>query len=138
MNFSEKVRTARLEAGLTQKELALTTGIALRTIQNYESGERMPKKKSYYSLLATALGMEEEILLDEKAEFVLKAGEMYGPAGQRQAEELVKEVTGLFAGGELEEEDKEAMFRAIQDAYWMAKDMNRRHTPKKYREGDRT
>lgn len=126
MKFADKVRTARLEAGYTQQKLADVTGIALRTIQNYESGERLPKQKVYYTRLALALGIKESALMDENAEFVLKARELYGATGQKQAEDLIKEVSGLFAGGELEEEDKEAMLRAIQDAYWIAKDKNKR------------
>ena len=45
MKFGEKVRAARLAAHYSQRQLADMTGIALRTIQNYESGERLPKQK---------------------------------------------------------------------------------------------
>lgn len=41
MKFGEKVRAARLAAHYSQRQLADMTGIALRTIQNYESGERL-------------------------------------------------------------------------------------------------
>ena len=37
-------------------------------------------------------------------------------------------------GGELEERDMDAMMRALQDAYWRAKEINRKFVPKKYRE----
>jgi len=39
----------------------------------------------------------------------------------------------LFAGGELNEEDKEKVFRAITEMYWKAKDNNKKYTPKKYK-----
>ena len=51
-----------------------------------------------------------------------------------QAERLVKEVSGLYAGGELAEEDMDAMMKAIQEAYWIAKEKNRKYVPKKYRD----
>lgn len=38
------------------------------------------------------------------------------------AEELVADVPVLFVGGELSEQDKDAVMRALQDAYWMAKE----------------
>ncbi len=55
MTFGEKVRAARKERGLPQKELAARTGIAVRTIINYESGSRMPKSKDSYVRLAEVL-----------------------------------------------------------------------------------
>ena len=133
MKFGEKVRAARLAAKYSQKQLAEMTGIALRTIQNYESGELMPKQKETYPLLADALGIEVSSLMDDNADFVIKATEKYGSKGHEQAERLIKEVSGLYAGGELAEEDMEAMMRAFQEAYWKAKEKNRKYVPKKYR-----
>ena len=34
MNFAEKLRQARLDAGLSQQQLADKSGVAMRTIQN--------------------------------------------------------------------------------------------------------
>ena len=73
-------------------------------------------------------------LMDENAEFTIQASEKYGSRGRRQAEKLVKDVEALYAGGELEERDMDAMMRALQDAYWRAKEINRTFVPKKYRE----
>lgn len=67
------------------------------------------------------------------ADFVIKATEKYGSRGHEQAERLIKEVSGLYAGGELAEEDMDAMMKAIQEAYWIAKEKNRKFVPKKYR-----
>jgi len=52
MTFGEKVRTARIERDLSQKELARRTGIAVRTIVNYETGARRPKRRESYVALA--------------------------------------------------------------------------------------
>lgn len=100
---------------------------------NYESGERLPKQKESYELLAAALNVELESLKDDNADFVIKATEKYGSRGHEQAERLIKEVSGLYAGGELAEEDMDAMMKAIQEAYWIAKEKNRKFVPKKYR-----
>ena len=98
-----------------------------------ESGERLPKQKENYQLLATALNVDVDALKDDDADFVIKATEKYGARGNAQAERLVKEVSGLYAGGELAEEDMDAMMKAIQEAYWIAKEKNRKYVPKKYR-----
>lgn len=132
MTFGEKVRTARKARGLSQKELALRTGIAVRTIINYETGSRMPKSRDSYVRLAEALDVDLSALMDENAAFVISSAEKYGSRGKRQAEKLVKDVAALYAGGELEEGDMDAMMRAIQDAYWEAKAHNRRFVAKKY------
>lgn len=137
MKFGEKVRQARIAAGLSQKELAAKAGIALRTVVNYESGERMPKQKETYGQLANVLGLDESCLHDESVDFIIKAGVEYGRRGSEQARKLmnniIEQVHGLYAGGELEEEDMDEMMRAIQDSYWTAKKNNRKYVPLKYR-----
>mgnify|MGYP004527492339 CR=1 len=60
------------------------------------------------------------------------AGSAYGTRGKQQAQALIAEVSGLFAGGDMAEEDMDEMMKAIQDAYWIAKEKNRKYTPKKY------
>lgn len=127
MTFGEKVRAARVNAGLSQKDLSRMTGISLRTIQNYEADARLPKKRETYAVLARELHVDESALLDENAEFVLSAAEQYGYRGKKQALKLTEEVAGLYAGGTLEEEDLDAMMKAIQEAYWEAKRINQKY-----------
>ena len=133
MKFGEKVRAARIAAGYSQKQLADLTGISLRTVQNYESGERMPKQRESYVLLGKALNVSPQTLMDDDAEFILKTRESFGDKAARDAQRLVNEVTVLYSGGELAEEDMDAMMRAIQDAYWIAKERNRKYIPRKFR-----
>lgn len=126
MNFSEKIRTARLAKQWSQKNLAEKSGISLRTIQNYELGTRLPKKQETYALLAAVLDIEESSLLDENISFVLRANERYGSNAMKQALDLVADVRALWAGGEMAEEDMDEIMRAMQEAYWQAKENNRR------------
>ena len=131
MKFSEKLRRARINAGFTQSQLANELGVSLRTVTNYETGDRYPKKRELYKKMAEVLGVEVNYLLTEDEDFIADAGEKYGAKGARQAQELLSEVTGLFAGGCLAQEDMDEMMRAIQDAYWIAKEKNRKYSPKK-------
>jgi len=133
MNFSEKIRNARLAKGISQKELAVAAGISLRTIQNYELGVRLPKSRDTYSKLAKALDINEEVLLDENAAFVIRANEQYGGRGARQAWDMVSEIGSMWAGGEMEEEDMDAIMQALQEAYWDAKKSNRKYVNRRYR-----
>lgn len=136
MEFSEKVKTARKAKGLSQRELAEASGMALRTIQNYELGHVLPKKKDTYMALAKALGISEEVLLDDNASFVIRANERYGSRGAKQAWDMVSDIAAMWAGGEMDEEDMDAIMKAMQDAYWEAKKYNRKYVPKKYRRED--
>ena len=133
MKFSEKIRNARHAKNLSQNDLAKATGISLRTIQNYELGSRMPKSKSTYTKLADALGVSEDLLLDENASFVIRASEEYGDHGGKQARDIVEDFRIMCAGGEMDEEDMDAIMQALQEAYWEAKKKNRKYVNKRYR-----
>ena len=126
----------RMAKGWTQKDLAQATGMALRTIQNYELGARLPKKRDTYLALAKALDINEDVLLDDNASFVLRANERYGSRGARQAWDMVADIAAMWSGGEMDEEDMDSIMQAMQEAYWEAKKNNRKYVPKKYRKGE--
>ena len=133
MKFGEKLKKLRLERNLSQKALADLSGITVRTIQNYETTDILPKRRDTYDMLARALGVEVSDLMGENEDFVLNASEKYGSRGERQARAIIDQVGALYAGGELSEEDMDAFNRALQEAYWEAKAINQKFTPKKYR-----
>ena len=96
MGFKERLKEKRLEAGLTQAELAEKVSVTTRTIQNYELGSRKPGNMKVIGDIATVLGTTADYLLSEDA--------------------------------------LEGAMRALNDAYWMAKERNKKFTPKKYRQ----
>lgn len=132
MTFGEKVKKARKELGLTQTQLGEKIGVSRRTITSYEADAFPPRTRELYCKLAEVLGVNVNYLLTQEDEFVMEAGEKYGYRGKKGAETLVNELTGLFAGGELAEEDMDELMLAIQKAYVIAKENNRKYTPKKY------
>lgn len=133
MLFGDKIKELRSMAGLSQQELANKTGLSLRSIQNYESNQRYPKDVAILNKLCAALSTTIEILMKEEDQFILEATAKFGSRGKNDAEKLIEEVGGLFAGGELNEKDKDKVFRAITEMYWKAKDNNKKYTPKKYK-----
>jgi transcriptional regulator with XRE-family HTH domain len=136
MKFGEKIKNARTTKNMTQAELAKAVGVSLRTMVNYENGERYPKKREIYGKLASTLDLDVNYLLTENEEFINAAGEKYGYRGKKYAQQLVTEVNGLFAGGDMDDEDLDAVMRAITDAYWIAKEKNKKYAPKKHRKTD--
>lgn len=132
MRFGEKLRKYRKEKNLTQAQLAEAAGTSLKTIINYESGKTYPQNREVYATLAHLLEVDADYLHNENDAFISAASEKYGYRGKRQAEDLVSEFTGLFAGGELSEQDKDAVMQALQKAYWDCKEINaEKYAPKK-------
>lgn len=132
MTFGERIRELRTSKKLTQPELAKELGISLRTMKNYELGESLPRTRDIYKRIATYFDVDVNYLLKDDDNFLLEAGEEYGTRGKMQANALVAEVSGLFSGGTMADEDIDEMMKAIQDAYWVAKQKNKKYTPKKY------
>jgi transcriptional regulator with XRE-family HTH domain len=135
MTFGEKLRDLRLRHGLTQKELAKTVNIGYLSILNYENGKYYPKSTELLAKLAGALNVTVEYLIGENS-FVVEASAKYGSCGARDANELIAQVNSLFAGGELTDDDKDAVFKAVHEAYWLAKEENKKHMPIRYRKKD--
>ena len=132
MKFNERLKELREKNNLTQEQLAKKSGISSRMIQRYEYGTSRPRLDAA-DKIAKALGVTTDELLGNADMLVAQAGEKYGAKGAKQAQQLTEELTGLFAGGDMAEEDMDLMMKAIQDAYWIAKEKNKRFTPKKYR-----
>jgi transcriptional regulator with XRE-family HTH domain len=133
MPFADKFKAARMRAGLSQEKLSAVLGVTARTIGNYESGATLPPSETL-ALIAKHFGVSIDSLVSEEEEFISEAYEQGGSRSAREAEALVNDVAGLFAGGRLSEDEKDAVMRAIQNAYWVAKEESKRkYTPKKYR-----
>ena len=124
MTFGEKVRNERNRLGLSQDELAEKIGVTRRVISSYENDSSRPRGTERYNKLADALGVNINYLLSEDEAFITNVEDNYGRRGAKQAKELLAEVTGLFAGGEMADEDMREMVDAIQEAYLIAKKKN--------------
>ena len=134
MLFAEKLKQLRGIARLTQEEVALKIGVSYRTYQNYESGRKYPRKAEAYGKLAELFGVTTDYLISQDDQYVIEAGEKGGAKAMTDVKALIAEVSGLFAGGELTQEDKDKVMMALNEVYWEAKSRNKeKFTPKKYR-----
>lgn len=124
MNFGEKLLKLRTEKKWSQVGAAERCGISRRKYISYESEGRYPRDREVYSAIANAFGCSKDYLLTENEEFISSAAERYGYRGKKQAEELVDQLTGMFTGGEMPDEDKDAVMNALMRAYVMSKENN--------------
>ena len=140
MTFSEKIRSSREMLEISQTELAEQVGVSRRTIVAYEAGEATARK-STIAKLARVLKVSTKFLSDEncndpladieKDPYVEQARALYGGTGARDMEALLKENAALFAGGELSQDEKDAFFEAITQAYFASKnEAKRKFSPK--------
>jgi transcriptional regulator with XRE-family HTH domain len=131
MSFKQRLREKRLALNLTQLQLAEMVSVTPRTIQNYELGARRPTKYEIVKKLASALNTTPEDLLGSSGMLVLSAQEQGGSNAARDIDALVSEVSGMFAGGQLSEEALDGAMQALNRAYWIAKEKNKKYAPKK-------
>lgn len=140
MTFSEKIRSSREMLEISQTELAEQVGVSRRTIVAYEAGEATARK-STIAKLARVLKVSTKFLSDEncndpladieKDPYVEQARALYGGTGVRDMEALLRDNTALFAGGELSQDEKDAFFEAITQAYFASKnEAKRKFSPK--------
>lgn len=120
MEFKDKLIKLRKRYSISQSELAEQVGISRKSIQFYESGERYPRKHTL-ERLAEVLRVSVDYLVTDNEMFIVEAGEVGGLEGQLSAERFIKNATALFAGGQLSEEDKDAVMRTVQEIYWDSK-----------------
>jgi len=132
MAFNERLKEFRKQKGWSQQQLADELKVTKRTITNYEIGRSYPTK-DVITRLEELFNVRIDLLMDGKEEFIAEAQERGGYRGKKGAAQLVKDVSAFFAGGELSESDKDAVMRALQEAYWDAKQENKKYTPKKYK-----
>ena len=137
MTFGEKFRAEREKLWLTQQEAADSLGINRRMITRYENGISFPRTKDAYKKIADFFKIDVNYLLIEDEAFAVEASEQYGFHGMKQAQSLIDGMSGLFAGGALSDQDKDAVMKALQDIYWESKARNiEKHTPKKYKKSE--
>lgn len=114
MKFCEKLRTVRQGAHMTQEELAKKLGLSKRTVEGYESGAFYPRNRAVYDQLSGLFCVDKNYFLTED-------DAPRGESGERAAAQVLETVRALYAGGDLKQEDKDALAQALMEAYWMAK-----------------
>ena len=86
--LGNRVREARKECGLTQKELADQTGLAVKTVQDIEKGRKNPTYETLTRLMGR-LGMPPDIVFHsrvttptEEMKYFLENFQLCDPKGQ--------------------------------------------------------
>ena len=117
MTFGQKFKTERIRCNMTQQQVADALNINLRMITRYEKDESFPRTRDAYRRIADLFGCGVNYLLTDDAE--TESGRVSrADAGRYEAQKLISSMSGLFAGGDLSESDKDAVMQAIEKIYW--------------------
>jgi Predicted transcriptional regulators len=139
-SLSEKLYRARVVAHLNQEELGAQVGVSRRSIIAYEGGQSIPRK-AVLRRLAQTLGVTEYYLTHDdcddpdegqaREKNLNMVRERFGAKGAKEAAALLEKGSVFFAGGDISQEDKDALFDALMTAYVTAKNEARaKFTPK--------
>ncbi|MBQ6893721.1 MAG: helix-turn-helix transcriptional regulator [Clostridia bacterium] len=118
MEFKDRIRMLRREAGLTQKQIAERLGVTYRTYQNYEAGASAPSG-AVLARLSRLLGVSMDMLSGGEEPVTASADNI-------ELEALLDEMQALFSGGKLCDEDKKYVIDALTEAFWRSKEMKER------------
>ncbi|MDT8717005.1 helix-turn-helix transcriptional regulator [Clostridium sp. 19966] len=138
MNFGNKIKHLRKEAGLSQEDLAAKLGVSQKSICNYENNTRFPKGQKVIKGLADIFNVTVDYLISDTDDttskeniFISSAKDEFGYKCKNEAEMLIERTAAVLAGGELSEEDKDAFFQSITQLYFEAKNKARKKYGKK-------
>ena len=122
MEFKDRIRALRKEAGLTQQQIAEQIGVTYRTYQNYEAGAFMPPS-AVLTRLAACLHVSMDLLTGSNDTAVSSTENPHLHA-------LLEEMQALFSGGKLQDEDKKYVIDALTEAFWRSKEINKKYAKK--------
>lgn len=125
MLFGDRLRKLRENAGMTQAELGEQLGVSDRVLGYFESNERFPRKQEILTKLSSIFNVSMDYLVGTDGSFLKDASDEYGFIGHKQAQGVLKSVEMVFAGGELQQDDKDEVFRVITELYFDAKKKNK-------------
>lgn len=141
VTIGDKVKYLRQAKNMTMAALSRASGLSDRAIRYIENNERTPGVDAIRKLAAaldvsTDYFMEEDLFQQElhKEEVLAQAKEKYGSRGMAQARAVYESAKGLYAGGKLNEDERDAFRDLMMEIFFETKEEAKKYTPKKYRE----
>jgi transcriptional regulator with XRE-family HTH domain len=134
MNFSEKVRLLRKRAGLTQEEFGERIGVKVRSVAYYENDGRCPefevlkKMADLFDVTVDFLTDDNQAVNPTQEElFIQETRSKYGHKGESEAKQTISKIKGLMAGGNLDEDSRDAFYSVMQEIYFDSKERAKKY-----------
>ena len=128
--LSEKIYEARKLMGFNRKDLGQLVGVSERSIFSYEKRDVRPRpsviRKLADTLQVSPLYLDNDDIEDplygiERKGYINEAAARFGEKAAKEINFLLERNTALFAGGDIDQEEKDAFFDALANAYFDCK-----------------
>ena len=116
MNLGQKIKKARLDLNLSQKELSEKTGISERSLYSYEQLSIMPRSGNLKKL-ASVLNVSINYLLSDD----FSNDDVNDPENDDELNKLLNKTSDLFLNDELDDVVKDMFFQSIMEIYLSSK-----------------
>lgn len=138
MKLGQKVKILRKRKGLSQEKFGELIGVKIRSVAYYESDGRYPEDE-VFEKMAEVFGVSIDFLKDDSLSveytkeelFIMEAKDKYGYKGASEAKKTIERVKGLMAGGDLDENSKDAFFEVMQEIYFDSKERAKKYGKKR-------
>jgi len=132
--FGERLKELRKNKKLTQDELAKTFYLNKSSISRYENDTQIPENEllqniaDYFNVSLDYL-MGRTNIVNTHSNTVTTT---QTKKEQKDHDSFMEDAKALFMNGELDEDDKEKIFKDISDLFWESKKINKeKHSKKK-------
>ena len=117
LEFGNKLRFHRKIMNLTQREVAESVGVSLRTYSSYESGRCMPRNMDTFERISKVLNVDLSVLLSSPAhDFDLRSYQ-----DNNLALSMANTLSDYMMSRNLSESDLDLIMKKLTTAYWRAK-----------------
>ena len=130
------LKKLREKKGITQQELVKISGVGQGTIGDIERGKIKKSRLETLEKIAKALKLDEEereelfsVLVPKDISVKILKNPLYkelDSRGRMQFKEIVEQSSLMFNDENISEEDKQKVLLAIQDAFYDAKQKNKK------------
>ena len=134
--LSITLKKLREKKGITQQELVKLSGVGQGTIGDIERGKIKKSRLETLEKIAKALKLDEEereelfsVLVPKDISVKILKNPLYkelDSRGRMQFKEIVEQSSLMFNDENISEEDKQKVLLAIQDAFYDAKQKNKK------------
>jgi hypothetical protein len=135
-DLSITLKKLREKKGITQQELVKISGVGQGTIGDIERGKIKKSRLETLEKIAKALKLDEEereelfsVLVPKDISVKILKNPLYkelDSRGRMQFKEIVEQSSLMFNDETISEEDKEKVLMAIQSAFFIAKEKNKK------------
>lgn len=135
-DLSITLKKLREKKGMTQQELVKISGVGQGTIGDIERGKIKKSRLETLEKIAKALKLDEEereelfsVLVPKDISVKILKNPLYkelDSRGRMQFKEIVEQSSLMFNDENISEEDKQKVLLAIQDAFYDAKQKNKK------------